>query len=194
MPIKILRVILLLSSFTFTMAASAQANSGLPCSDSLYTALKKRPVDSLSAREYEMFRERDRACLQAAPSKMTGSDQPIVQPTPADASETAATAAAAGRELAESQSSAGWFVGGLASGVALGLIGTAIIYAAASNSGATMPSAQQSVLATKSPLYSESFTRSFREQMKSRHKSSAVGGGLLGTAAFVVIYLSAQGQ
>jgi hypothetical protein len=43
------------------------------CADSMYVALKRGPVDSLSAREYALFAERDRLCLQsrAAPAPST---------------------------------------------------------------------------------------------------------------------------
>lgn len=35
-----------------------------PCADSLYVALKARPIDSLSDREYRYMMERDRACME----------------------------------------------------------------------------------------------------------------------------------
>src|SRR5512133_3365507 len=41
------------------------------CSDSLYQSLRKRPLDSLSTREYALFKERDQACVSslAVPSQ-----------------------------------------------------------------------------------------------------------------------------
>jgi len=35
-----------------------------PCSNPTYTALKSRPVDGLSEREYEQLRELERACAE----------------------------------------------------------------------------------------------------------------------------------
>jgi hypothetical protein len=37
---------------------------GGPCADSLYVALQRVPVDSLSERQFELFRVRDAACVQ----------------------------------------------------------------------------------------------------------------------------------
>ena len=169
----------------------AQGVAPPACSDSLYLALKRKPVDSLSAREYELFRERDRACLQTAGTQP--SSAPSVAAATSDAS-SVATAVAEGRELAESESTAGWFGGGFASGLLLGLIGTAVITITAHNSGVNVPGSQQSILATRPPDYSQAFSRAYREKLKSKKRSSALVGGLLGTATFVVIYINAQGS
>ena len=168
--------------FVLPAVAGAQSSAPAACSDSLYLALKRRPVDSLSAREYELFRDRDRACLQPAAG----------QGAAADASSVVSTALAEGNAMAGSQSTAGWFAGGLASGVILGLIGTAVITIAANNSSVHPPASQQSVLATKSPDYVQAFTRAYRDRLKSKKKTSALTGGLIGTAAFVLIYASSR--
>lgn len=180
-------------AFLLVMPALAGAQSTAPvaCSDSLYLALKRRPVDSLSAREYELFRERDRACLQS------GTVQPPAgapaQGATADAS-AVATALTEGREAAGSEGTGGWFAGGVGSGLLLGLIGTAVITVAAHNSSMNVPASQQSLLSAKSPEYAQAFTRAYRERLRSKKRTSALTGGLLGTAAFLAIYLSAQSE
>ena len=51
--------------------APAPDSAAGPCSDSLYLALKRIPVDSLSPRQWELFRVRDAACVQSRPSQPT---------------------------------------------------------------------------------------------------------------------------
>jgi hypothetical protein len=170
-------------------AVSGQSLPPSPCSDSLYLALKRKPVDSLSTREYELFRDRDRACLQNAGTQPVGASTGAALSS--DASSVVA-AVAEGRELAESEGTGGWFAGGVGSGVLLGLIGTAVITVAANNSSNNVPASQQSILATKRPDYSQAFARGYREKLKSKKRTSALTGGLLGTAAFVAIYLGAR--
>lgn len=116
---------LLLAGAPTIARAQAAGQAPVACSDSTYLALKRRPVDSLSTREYELFRDRDHACLQqgGAPTSTTA---------PADATGVE-SARAEGRTLAEERGTAGWFVGGLGSGLLVGLTGTAIfviLYAA----------------------------------------------------------------
>jgi len=43
-----------------------------PCQDSLYLALRARPVDSLSEREFQLLRDRDRVCLETATLSAAG--------------------------------------------------------------------------------------------------------------------------
>jgi hypothetical protein len=64
------------------MAAESQTAASAPyspCGDSLYVALKRRPVDSLSVREYALFSARDQLCLQA---RGVGAAQPLSSPAP----------------------------------------------------------------------------------------------------------------
>lgn len=39
-------------------------NSDNPCNDSLYVELKKIPLDDMSNREYEVFKQKDQACQE----------------------------------------------------------------------------------------------------------------------------------
>jgi len=58
--------------------AIVHAQSG-PCADSLYVALRRVPVDSLSPREYELFRVRDEACVRfrtQAPAPVGTGEEP----------------------------------------------------------------------------------------------------------------------
>ncbi len=59
------------------------------CQDSLYLQLKRVPVDSLSAREYEQFRIRDAACVQSLVSTTTA---PVETGKPRDRGAMAANA------------------------------------------------------------------------------------------------------
>jgi hypothetical protein len=96
-----------------------------------------------------------------------------------------------GRALAETRGMGGRFAGGFASGVLLGLIGTGIAYVIAGSDGTSLPAAEAARLSTASPTYSLAFQQGYSERLKSRRRSSALTGGLLGTLTFVVIYVSA---
>ena len=178
----------------------AQGAESVACSDSLYKALKSRPVDSLSAREYELFRDRDRACLgspaqSASPAPALAG--PVMAATsvaaaPSDAASTVAAGQADGETAARSHGTGGYFVGGLASGVLLGLIGTGITYAVAASSATELTASELTATTAKGPVYQQGYKDGYAKQLKSSRKSSALAGGLLGTAAFVAIYLGGQ--
>ena len=90
-----------------------------------------------------------------------------------------------GREAASNtHSSSGWMVGGLVSGVFLGLIGTAVMYAVASSSTAQAERIPDNVEAT---CYRDGYS----SKAKSMNTNNALIGGLLGTAALVLIVVSA---
>ncbi len=55
----------LIALIAIPCTARAQDAKGAPCSDSLYLELRRIPIDSLTPRQYEIFRERDRACTQS---------------------------------------------------------------------------------------------------------------------------------
>ncbi len=87
-----------------------------------------------------------------------------------------------GRNDAESMhTTGGWFAGGIASGLILGLIGTGIIGLAATGSD---------------PIYipencdPHAYHIGYKAQSKTMNRNTALGGGLLGTAIAVVIVLS----
>ena len=54
-----------------------------PCADSLYVALKSRPLDDMSEREYEYFLQKDASCAEfqrAEASVPTASDEATLGP------------------------------------------------------------------------------------------------------------------
>lgn len=92
---------------------------------------------------------------------------------------------ARGREAAgHNHSGTGWMVGGVASGVVLGLIGTAIITAVAASSDVRP-------YATPEGVEGACYREGYSAKAKSMNTTSALAGGLIGTVAFVLIYVSA---
>ena len=108
------------------------------------------------------------------------------------ADSTASAAVLHGRAAADRRSLGGRFAGGLASGLLLGLIGTGITYAIAGSDDASLSAAEAAQLASANPVYSLAFQQGYTERLKARRKSSALTGGLLGTAAIVTIVLVAN--
>ena len=91
-----------------------------------------------------------------------------------------------GREAASTtHNGSGWMIGGLASGVLLGLIGTAITYAIASSSTPEARSIPEGVEAT---CYRDGYV----SRAKSMNTTNALTGGLIGTAVLVLIVISAS--
>jgi hypothetical protein len=78
----------------------------------------------------------------------------------------------------------GWFLGGFGSGVLLGPIGTGIITAVAANSNPQPRLMPDNVDAT-------CYRSGYKGKAKSKNTWAAFGGGLLGTAAFVLIIVAA---
>jgi len=76
-------------------------------------------------------------------------------------------------------------IGGFASGVFLGLIGTAVTWAMANSSAASVESIPEGV---EPACYRDGYS----SRARSTNTSSALTGGLLGTAAFVLIVISAS--
>jgi hypothetical protein len=116
---------------------------------------------------------------------------PAPAPPPVVADSSAAAAVLHGRALAERRGMGGRFAGGFASGILLGLIGTGITYAIAGSDDTSLPALEAARLSTTNPAYSLAYQQGYSERLKSRRRSSALTGGLLGTLTFVVIYVSA---
>jgi hypothetical protein len=83
----------------------------------------------------------------------------------------------------------GYFAGGFASGLMLGLIGTGLAYVVASSSDVGLPAAQVS-FADRSPEYIQGYAMTYGQRVKSRRTQSALAGGLLGNVALLVIVMS----
>lgn len=110
---------------------------------------------------------------------------PAAAPTSVDSTPAAATLH--GQALAERQRVGGRFAGGFASGLFLGLIGTGIAWAIAGSDDTPLPTAEATQMVNVNPNYHLFFQQGYSARLKSRRKSTA----LVGTAAFVVIYIAA---
>ena len=96
-----------------------------------------------------------------------------------------------GRLAAEFHGTPGWFVGGIGSGLAGGLIGTGIIWIFAGSSGTGLHEFELREIHSKGDRYYRGYIGGHQERMQSKRKSSALGGGLIGTAVGVIILISA---
>ena len=95
------------------------------------------------------------------------------------------------QRAAEQVGTGGYFAGGMVSGVFPGLIGTGIAYAVTATSDVQIPATTQAMIASNGSEYVLSYEQAFRDRVKARRKSSALTGGLLGTAVAVMIYVTA---
>lgn len=96
----------------------------------------------------------------------------------------------AGRLAAENRDTAGSFVGGLAVGFLTGLIGTGILWGL--TDGDDVPHYLMSSYQGKGLDYSVRFMSGYKERTKQKKRGARLGGGLLGTIAFLVLYHSAN--
>jgi hypothetical protein len=97
-----------------------------------------------------------------------------------------------GQAAAKSVGTAGWFGSGVASGVLLGLIGTGVTWAIAGSSDVNLPPEQKLLVANQPVAFQLFYEKEYAAKVKSRRKSSALKGGLIGTAAFVLLYASSR--
>ena len=95
-----------------------------------------------------------------------------------------------GQMFAERVGTEGTFLGGLACGVLLGLIGTAICYVL--TGPASLSPREYRAMEDKGSDYQVGFQQGFKTKSKSRKRGAALGGGLLGSLVGVVIYLNSQ--
>lgn len=122
--------------------------------------------------------------------------QSSAAPVPAAA---AMTPDAVSRAQVEGQTAAmnvgtgGWFGGSMVSGVLLGLIGTGISYGLAASSNVEMPPEKKLTITSPDAAYHAYAEKAYADKVHAKRKSSALKGGLLGTAAFVLLYVSASG-
>jgi hypothetical protein len=97
-----------------------------------------------------------------------------------------------GQTAAMNVGTGGWFGGSLASGVLLGLIGTGVSYALAASSNADMPPEKKVSITNPDVTYHAFAEKAYADKVRSKRKSAALKGGLLGTAAFVLLYATAS--
>jgi len=88
----------------------------------------------------------------------------------------------------------GWFGRSVVIGALTGLIGTAVTVGVASSSGVELPPEQKVAIARQPMLVQQTFEKSYADAVRSKRKSSSWKGGLLGTAALVVLLISSAGS
>ncbi len=84
----------------------------------------------------------------------------------------------------------GWFGRSVVIGALTGLVGTTITYAVAATSTPQLPTEKKLVIADKPQDVQVMYEKGYADKVRSKRKSTALGGGLLGTAAFLVIVFS----
>jgi hypothetical protein len=105
---------------------------------------------------------------------------------PAQAAQTARRAPAfvagsdAGRQAATDLRTMDWAARGVAGGIILGPIGTAIVVVRAGRAGIPLPT-DDFALDTVDPLYLEGFSHGFGQAVRERRREAALVGGLIGT-------------
>jgi hypothetical protein len=93
-----------------------------------------------------------------------------------------------GQTLADGRGTGGSFAGGFAGGIFLGLIGTGIAYAAQNPS--ELPMHERVEAQWFGSEYVLGLQQGYADRTRSRKRSSALTGGLLGTATLVVLVMS----
>jgi hypothetical protein len=78
-----------------------------------------------------------------------------------------------------------WTMGAFVGGAVLGPIGAGLAYALASGSASALPPATVTRLGKKGADYSLAYQQAFTEKLTRRRRSSAMVGGMTGTALFV---------
>lgn len=118
------------------------------------------------------------------------------QPAPAVAApmtpEALSRAQLEGQTAAMNVGTGGWFGGSFVSGLFLGLIGTGVSYGVAAASNVEMPPEKRLMITNPDPSYHAFAEKAFADKVHAKRKSAALKGGLLGTAAFVLLYVSAS--
>jgi hypothetical protein len=98
-----------------------------------------------------------------------------------------------GRLAARQQSTGGRFLGGFVAGAGLGLLGTGLVYALASGSP-DVPAEHLVAIQEQPAPYQVAFQEAYKRDIRARRQQNAVIGGLVGTAAFVTVWLVATSQ
>jgi hypothetical protein len=98
-----------------------------------------------------------------------------------------------GQTAAMNVGTGGWFGGSLVSGVFLGLIGTGVSWGLAAGSNVEMPPEKKLLITSPDASYKAFAEKAYADKVRSKRKSAALKGGLLGTAAFVVLVAASSG-
>jgi hypothetical protein len=96
-----------------------------------------------------------------------------------------------GRMAAASVGTGRWAIGGFASGFLVGLVGTGVSWALARSSGVELPPDKRLLIDSQPITYQQAYEKGFADKVRSNRKSAALTNGLLGTALFLTIFVSA---
>jgi hypothetical protein len=88
----------------------------------------------------------------------------------------------------------GWFGRSVAIGALSGLIGTVVTYAVASNSGVELPVDKKLLIAQQPAAYQMIYEKGYSDKVRQKRKSTSLSGGIVGTAAFVLLVISSSGS
>jgi hypothetical protein len=88
----------------------------------------------------------------------------------------------------------GWFGRSVVIGALTGLIGTTITYAVAATSTPELPTEKKLLIADKPQDFQVMYEKGYADKVRKKRKSTALGGGLLGTAAFVALVVTSSGS
>ena len=86
----------------------------------------------------------------------------------------------------------GWVASGFVSGLVLGLVGTGITWALAGYSDPKLPRTKQLLIANEPVTYRLVYEKSFTDKVKTKRKSSALTGGLLGTGTLLILFIASH--
>lgn len=135
------------------------------------------------------------AMLFAAASMSAGAQAGSVQAQPAGVT-AQSNAAIAERAKLDGQIAAtnvgGWYGRSWVVGFTTGLIGTGVIYTIAASSSPDLPTEQKLIIASESAIYQAMYEKGYTDKVKSKRKSTALKGGLLGTVGAVGVILLVQ--
>jgi hypothetical protein len=124
--------------------------------------------------------------------------QPIQQAKPdsaAPAQDTSALivhAQADGTASGATVGTGGWAAGGYLTGLVTGIIGVWIARAIAGSSNVELPPDRRLLIASQPVTYQQAYEKSYVNKVKSKRRSSALRGGLIGVATFATLYVSSQ--
>jgi hypothetical protein len=96
-----------------------------------------------------------------------------------------------GRKAGAAVGTGRWAIGGFASGFLVGLVGTGVSWALAGSSNVDLPPDNRLAVAGQPITYQQAYEKAFADKVRSNRKSAALTNGLLGTALFLTIFVSA---
>jgi len=98
-----------------------------------------------------------------------------------------------GQMAAQNVGTGGWLAGGVASTFVLPPIGTGIIWVAAGRKDVSVPADRRLQLVNEAPTYQQAFKVGYRETLKSKRKGAVLGGYVIGSGAFLLLFIAAGG-